>query len=61
LRSGDIDIGIGIGLTEGWVAGFGRGDFVGDGGYRIVGTYVETPLCIFPIMKIARAGLISYI
>ncbi|KAK0609587.1 hypothetical protein B0T17DRAFT_566470 [Bombardia bombarda] len=44
LRSGDIDVG--IGLTEGWVAGLGKEDAsVGDGGYRLVGTYVETPLC----------------
>ncbi|EPE33515.1 Periplasmic binding protein-like II [Glarea lozoyensis ATCC 20868] len=48
LRSGEIDIG--IGLTEGWIAGLGKdgGSTEGDskdGGYRIVGTYVETPLC----------------
>jgi len=43
LRSGEIDIG--IGLTEGWVAGLGKDDLEGDGGYKIVGTYVETPLC----------------
>ncbi|KAJ9139365.1 ABC-type nitrate sulfonate bicarbonate transport systems periplasmic components-like protein [Pleurostoma richardsiae] len=43
LRVGEIDIG--IGLTEGWVAGLGKEDVEGDGGYRIVGTYVETPLC----------------
>lgn len=43
LRSGDIDVG--IGLTEGWVAGLGKPDVEGNGGYRIVGTYVETPLC----------------
>jgi hypothetical protein len=43
LREGEIDIG--IGLTEGWVAGLGKDDIEGDGGYRIVGTYVETPLC----------------
>lgn len=48
LRAGDIDVG--IGLTEGWVAGLGKEDAVangGDGGYRLVGTYVETPLCEF--------------
>lgn len=44
LRSGEIDIG--IGLTEGWVAGLGKSDLEDDGGYRIVGTYVETPLCM---------------
>ncbi|KAH8656625.1 hypothetical protein BGZ60DRAFT_417362 [Tricladium varicosporioides] len=43
LRGGEIDIG--IGLTEGWVAGLGKEGLEGDGGYRIVGTYVETPLC----------------
>jgi hypothetical protein len=43
LRAGEIDIG--IGLTEGWVAGLGHEHVVGDGGYRLVGTYVETPLC----------------
>lgn len=43
LRSGEIDVG--IGLTEGWVAGLGKKDVSGDGGYRLVGTYVETPLC----------------
>jgi hypothetical protein len=46
LRSGEIDVG--IGLTEGWVAGLGKQDVEGDGGYRIVGTYVETPLCNSP-------------
>lgn len=44
LRSGDIDVG--IGLTEAWIAGLGKHDVEGDGGYRIVGTYVETPLCL---------------
>lgn len=43
LRAGEIDVG--IGLTEGWVAGLGKEDTPGDGGYRLVGTYVETPLC----------------
>jgi len=43
LRSGEIDVG--IGLTEGWVAGLGKSGLEGDGGYKIVGTYVETPLC----------------
>lgn len=44
LRSNEIDVG--IGLTEGWVAGLGKEDVGGDGGYRLVGTYVETPLCM---------------
>lgn len=43
IRAGEIDVA--IGLTEGWVAGLGKADVEGDGGYRIVGTYVETPLC----------------
>ena len=42
LRANEIDIG--IGLTEGWVAGLGKA-VEGAGGYKIVGTYVETPLC----------------
>ena len=44
LRSHEIDIG--IGLTEGWVAGLGKAHAEGEeAGYKIVGTYVETPLC----------------
>lgn len=47
LRGGEIDVG--IGLTEGWVAGLGKvlqsDEEEGDGGYKLVGTYVETPLC----------------
>lgn len=53
LRAGEIDVG--IGLTEGWVAGLGKAQEQGkeegkkgaevDGGFRLVGTYVETPLC----------------
>ncbi|KAK4206646.1 hypothetical protein QBC37DRAFT_434630 [Rhypophila decipiens] len=44
LRAGEIDVG--IGLTEGWIAGLGRENLEpADGGYRLVGTYVETPLC----------------
>ncbi len=46
LRARDIDVG--IGLTEGWIAGLGKEDAPGDGGYRLVGTYVESPLCLFP-------------
>ena len=45
LRNKEIDVA--IGLTEAWVAGLGKEDVEGDGGYRIVGTYVETPLCKF--------------
>ncbi len=43
IRAGEIDIG--IGLTEGWVAGLGKQGLEEDGGYKLVGTYVETPLC----------------
>ncbi|OAA36257.1 NMT1/THI5-like protein [Metarhizium rileyi] len=43
IRAGEIDIG--IGLTEGWIAGLGKEGIQGDGGYRLVGTYVDTPLC----------------
>jgi len=43
IRAGEIDVA--IGLTEGWVAGLGKDDIEGDGGYKIVGTYVQTPLC----------------
>lgn len=41
LQANEIDVG--IGLTEGWVAGLGKqGE---KARYKIVGTYVETPLC----------------
>lgn len=43
LRANEIDVG--IGLTEGWVAGLGKEEASSDGGYKVVGTYVETPLC----------------
>jgi ABC-type nitrate/sulfonate/bicarbonate transport system substrate-binding protein len=43
LKSKEIDVG--IGLTEGWVAGLGKEASASDYPYRIVGTYVETPLC----------------
>ncbi|TLS30055.1 hypothetical protein PpBr36_02803 [Pyricularia pennisetigena] len=43
IRASEIDVG--IGLTEGWIAGLGKEDVKDDGGYRLVGTYVETPLC----------------
>ena len=45
LREDEIDVG--IGLTEGWIAGLGKENVEGEGGYRIVGTYVETPLCTY--------------
>ncbi|KAF2469617.1 ABC-type nitrate/sulfonate/bicarbonate transport systems periplasmic components-like protein-like protein [Lindgomyces ingoldianus] len=52
LQSGEIDIG--IGLTEGWIAALGKAQSLStsnsktsprDAGFKIVGTYVETPLC----------------
>ncbi|MCJ1288177.1 hypothetical protein MMC26_007532 [Xylographa opegraphella] len=50
LRANEIDVG--IGLTEGWVAGLGTpssaagaGGGEGGAGYKLVGTYVDTPLC----------------
>lgn len=44
LQTHSIDIG--IGLTEGWVAGLGKAQAERrDAPYKLVGTYVETPLC----------------
>jgi ABC-type nitrate/sulfonate/bicarbonate transport system substrate-binding protein len=44
LQSGDIDIG--VGLTEGWIAALGKAQATQkDAGFKVVGTYVETPLC----------------
>ncbi len=44
LQSGEIDIG--VGLTEGWIAALGKAQAAkGDAGFKLVGTYVETPLC----------------
>ncbi|KAF2021362.1 hypothetical protein BU24DRAFT_383408 [Aaosphaeria arxii CBS 175.79] len=44
LQAGDIDIG--VGLTEGWVSALGKAQAARkDAGFRVVGTYVETPLC----------------
>lgn len=44
LQSKDIDIG--IGLTEGWIAALGKAQTARkDAGFKLVGTYVETPLC----------------
>jgi ABC-type nitrate/sulfonate/bicarbonate transport system substrate-binding protein len=43
LQSGEIDIA--VGLTEGWVAGICKAQSAQkDPGYKIVGTYVDTPL-----------------
>lgn len=41
LQSNEIDIG--IGLTEGWIAALGKQK--DDAGFKLVGTYVDTPLC----------------
>jgi hypothetical protein len=44
LQAGDIDVG--VGLTEGWVAALGKAqEAKQDAGFKLVGTYVETPLC----------------
>ena len=41
LKGNELDVG--IGLTEGWVAALGKQGR--DAGFKLVGTYVETPLC----------------
>jgi len=41
LKSSEIDVG--IGLTEGWVAGLGKER--AKHAYKLIGTYVESPLC----------------
>ena len=44
LQSNEVDIA--IGLTEGWIAGLGKARTENqDAGYKLVGTYVESPLC----------------
>ena len=48
LQAGEIDVG--VGLTEGWVAAFGKAQAskdlpASDVGFKVIGTYVETPLC----------------
>ena len=44
LQSREIDVA--LGLTEGWIAAMGRALMVGkDAGFRLVGTYVQSPLC----------------
>jgi hypothetical protein len=61
LRAGEIDVG--IGLTEGWVAGLGKKED-GDGkkDYQIVGTYVETPLCkLIPFQFCPEKCQINYL
>ena len=41
LQSNEIDVG--IGLTEGWITALGKQRDAA--GFKLVGTYVETPLC----------------
>ena len=43
LREDEIDVA--IGLTEGWVAELGKRKAGNADGFKIVGTYVESPLC----------------
>lgn len=44
LQSNEIDVG--VGLTEGWIAALGNAQAARkDAGFKVVGTYVETPLC----------------
>lgn len=44
LQAGEIDVG--VGLTEGWIAALGKAQTTStDVGFKVVGTYVETPLC----------------
>jgi len=44
LQNNEIDVG--VGLTEGWIAALGKAQAAKkDAGFRLVGTYVETPLC----------------
>lgn len=44
LQANEIDVA--IGLTEGWVTGLGRAHSEGrEAGYKLVGRYVDTPLC----------------
>ena len=44
LEADQLDIG--IGLTEGWIAGLGKKQAEKENvAYKMVGTYVETPLC----------------
>ncbi|KAI9706906.1 MAG: hypothetical protein M1820_004685 [Bogoriella megaspora] len=41
LKASELDVG--IGLTEGWVAALGKQR--NEAGFKLVGTYVESPLC----------------
>jgi ABC-type nitrate/sulfonate/bicarbonate transport system substrate-binding protein len=57
LRSGEIDIA--IGLTEGWVAGLGTTEGSQKGGYKVVGSWVETPLRWAVVMGRGRDDLVD--
>jgi ABC-type nitrate/sulfonate/bicarbonate transport system substrate-binding protein len=54
LQSREIDVG--IGLTEGWVAGLAKHT---PHPYKIIGTYVETPLCWAISTGAGRADITS--
>ena len=54
LQSNEIDIG--IGLTEGWVSALGKQREAA--GFKLVGTYVQTPLC-WAVSTGAQRGLNS--
>ena len=44
IQAGEIDLA--VGLTEGWISALGKAQAAKqDAGFKIVGTYVETPLC----------------
>lgn len=64
VRAGELDVA--IGLTEGWIAGLGKppppgaesppaGAGTGSYGYRLIGTYVTSPLCWAILMGSQRA------
>lgn len=50
LKSSEIDVA--IGLTEGWIAGI-KGSAQADW-YKVVGKYVETPLCMYNLFSITH-------
>ncbi|KAA8573428.1 hypothetical protein EYC84_005014 [Monilinia fructicola] len=67
IRSGEIDVA--IGLTEGWVAGLGKSDVEGDGGYKnrrnlcrntivwTISTGANRPLNGIPDLKNGKIGV----
>jgi ABC-type nitrate/sulfonate/bicarbonate transport system substrate-binding protein len=58
LQSGDIDIG--IGLTEGWIAALSKAQSQHQPSpFKLVGTYVETPLCWAISTGTSRSDLTS--